>query len=149
MSKLALSKGRSIHEIIALAHDLLFDFNREGHGGNLMIKMDMSKAYDRISWSFIMAALCGCGFSESYGLRQGDPLSPTLFVIGMEWMSKAIDKMVHDGLISAYETGCNFPRINHLLFTDDIVFFTNGSGNSMTNLLHLVKEFCSPVRATT
>ncbi|KAL9686412.1 hypothetical protein QQ045_023870 [Rhodiola kirilowii] len=38
-------KGRRIHENIALAHDLLFDFNREGHGGNVLVKLDMSKAY--------------------------------------------------------------------------------------------------------
>ncbi|KAL9686220.1 hypothetical protein QQ045_023675 [Rhodiola kirilowii] len=56
--------GRSIHESIALAHDLVHDLNQKRGRSNVVIKLHMSKAYDRVSWSFIMAALCGLGFSE-------------------------------------------------------------------------------------
>ena len=66
-------------------------------------------------------------FSSSKGLRQGDPLSPYLFIMGMEVLSALIRRAVEGGCIS----GCKIRRgrgqavnISHLLFADDaIVFF--------------------------
>ncbi|KAL9687786.1 hypothetical protein QQ045_032193 [Rhodiola kirilowii] len=48
-------QGRSIHENIALAHDLAHELNHKVLGGNIIIKLDMAKAYDRISWDFILS----------------------------------------------------------------------------------------------
>ncbi|KAL9666445.1 hypothetical protein QQ045_000777 [Rhodiola kirilowii] len=59
-------KGRSIHENIALAHDLTHDLNQKTFGGNIIIKLDMAKAYDRVSWAFILGAFRSFGFSESW-----------------------------------------------------------------------------------
>ena len=47
-----------------------------------------------------------CGFFESSrGIRQGDPLSPLLFVIVMDAFSKMLDKVVRDGLMSGIRVG--------------------------------------------
>ncbi|KAL9688712.1 hypothetical protein QQ045_033136 [Rhodiola kirilowii] len=59
-------KNRSIHENIALAHDMAFDIKRPTYGGNVMVKLDMSKAYDRLSWSIILAALRASGCNEIF-----------------------------------------------------------------------------------
>ncbi|KAL9664143.1 hypothetical protein QQ045_019540 [Rhodiola kirilowii] len=59
-------KGRSILENIALGHDLLFDFKEKTESGNIMIKLDMSKAYDRMSWSFILALVAAKSLSISF-----------------------------------------------------------------------------------
>lgn len=56
--------GRSIHHCIALAHDLVSDINNKVHEGNVVAKLDMSKAYDRLSWVFLIRAMKALGFSD-------------------------------------------------------------------------------------
>lgn len=58
--------GRSIHDCIALAHDLASDINNKVHCGNVMAELDMSKAYDRLSWVFLLRAMKALGFSEMW-----------------------------------------------------------------------------------
>ncbi|KAL9662278.1 hypothetical protein QQ045_027111 [Rhodiola kirilowii] len=57
-------EGRSIHESIGLAHDIVKDINNKVYGGNVVIKLDMSKAYDRLSWNFLLKMLRAFGFCE-------------------------------------------------------------------------------------
>ena len=80
--------------------------------------------------------LCHCKwisswfFNSSRGLRQGDPLSPYLFVIVMEALSKLLDRAVEGGFL----LGCNMVgkggvgvKISHLLFVDDTLIFCKAS----------------------
>ena len=76
-------------------------------------------------------------FSSSKGLRQGDPLSPYLFVMGMEVLSVLIRRAVKGGFI----TGCNIWRgsglvanISCLLFADDTIVFCEAKKEDMTYL---------------
>ena len=68
-----------------------------------------------------------CGFFESLrGLRQGDPLSPWLFVLVMEAIGRILDKAIHDGHMSGFGVGRLEGRslaVSHLLFVDDILIF--------------------------
>ncbi|KAL9683576.1 hypothetical protein QQ045_015398 [Rhodiola kirilowii] len=47
-------EGRSIHDCIGVAHDLIRDINHKVFGGNIMVKLDMSKAYARLYWRFLL-----------------------------------------------------------------------------------------------
>lgn len=57
-------KGRGVHENLALAHDITHDLNKKGKDGNVIIKLDMAKAYDRLSWSFLIRIMRAFGFNE-------------------------------------------------------------------------------------
>jgi hypothetical protein len=65
-------------------------------------------------------------FSSSHGLRQGDPLSPLLFVIVMEAPSKMIIAIVEGGCLSGFSVGSTntgMLHISHLPFADDTLLF--------------------------
>ncbi|KAL0799439.1 hypothetical protein Bca101_054614 [Brassica carinata] len=119
---------------------------------SMAVKTDMSKAYDRIEWSFVKEVLGLLGFdpiwigwimccieSVSYsflvngspqglvkptrGLRQGDPLSPHIFILCTEVLSALCAKGQADGSLPGVRVSHNSPPINHLLFADDTMFF--------------------------
>ena len=88
-------------------------------------------------FSILMNGVQAGFFPSSKGLRQGDPLSPYLFVMGMEVLSVLIRKVVEGGYLS----GCSIrggrrPAFNilHLLFADDTVVFCEAKKE---HLMHL------------
>ncbi|KAL4279829.1 hypothetical protein GQ457_03G024220 [Hibiscus cannabinus] len=119
--------GRQITDNIILAQKVMHSMARKkGRVGWMALKVDLEKAYDRPEWDYIEETLLqvglpsrfislvmscvrtvstkvlwNCDMSESFkptrGLRQGDPLSPYLFVICMERLSQAIKSSVHMG----------------------------------------------------
>ena len=76
-------------------------------------------------------------FSSSKGLRQGYPISPYLFVLGMEVLSALIRRVVDGGFIS----GCRLQgrggmemNVSHLLFVDDTIIFCEARKEHLTHL---------------
>jgi hypothetical protein len=72
-------------------------------------------------------------FSSSRGLRQGDLLSPLLFIIVMEALGRMISAAVSGGLLSRFSVG-TVTDISHLLFTDDTLLFCGANPNHLCNL---------------
>ena len=65
-------------------------------------------------------------FSSSKGLRQGDPLSPLLFILVMEALSKLINKACDMGLLQGFHVGNSHSPgflVSYLLFADDTLIF--------------------------
>lgn len=118
----------------------------------MSIKIDLEKAYDRLNWNFIVQCLQEChlpekminiikhcvssssfkllwngdktdAFTPTRGIRQGDPISPYLFVICMEQLSHIIADQVAVGYWIPMKAGKNGPLISHLLFADDLLLF--------------------------
>jgi hypothetical protein len=120
--------------------------------GYMGVKLDMSKAYDRVEWPFLEAAMLRMGFDvrwvhlvmqcvgsvqysvlmngspvgniqPSRGISQGDPISPYLFLICVEALSTLIMKAEQIGIISSVPTSLKGPKISHLFFADGIMLF--------------------------
>ncbi|KAL9683059.1 hypothetical protein QQ045_014873 [Rhodiola kirilowii] len=164
--------GRSMMDSIALAHDLTCHINNGHRGGNIIMKIDMSKAYDRVSWLFLIRTPKAMGFSDRWcdlifrnisncyysvlwdgssfghfksnqGVRQGDPLSPSLFVICMEVFSRMIHHGGRSGRIEPFFTKTGVVQISHLLYADDMLIFTNGLKHSLERLLAIINLYCA------
>jgi hypothetical protein len=76
-------------------------------------------------------------FSSSRGLRQGDHLSPILFVFFMEALSKLLTATVHRGLLLGFAVGSGSSKmvnISHLLFADDTLVFCGANADHLRYL---------------
>lgn len=152
-SKHAFVGGRQITEAVLIANETVDARIRNGVPG-LMCKLDIEKAYG-VSWEFLMYLLSRMSFgdkwrdwilfcissakfsvlinsepegffSSSRGLRQGDPLSPFLFIIVMEAFSRIMDAFVAGGFIQGFPVGRDRlfeVVVSHLLFADDTLIF--------------------------
>ncbi|RVW86930.1 hypothetical protein CK203_043508 [Vitis vinifera] len=90
-------------------------------------------------------SLLACFFSSSKGLRQGDPLSPYLFVLGMEVLSALIRRAVGGG---GFVSGCSLRgrgrlemEVSHLLFADDTIIFCEAKKEYLTSLSWILAWF--------
>ena len=126
--------GRQIIDNILLAQEHAQELDRRLEIPNLMLKLDMEKAYDRVEWSFLLFMLREFGFEENVvdlifrlvannwfsvlvngepagffkstrGVRQGDPISPTLFLLVAEFFGRGLDALFHSGRHRFFHTG--------------------------------------------
>lgn len=75
------------------------------------------------------------------GLRQGDPLSPFLFIIAIEALHIMLEEAVEKGLFLSPLVGSDGIQISHLPFADDALFLRNWSSSNAKNLLQLLSCF--------
>ncbi|XP_073014526.1 uncharacterized protein [Primulina eburnea] len=121
--------------------------------GYAALKLDMSKVYDRVEWEFLQQMMIKLGFNQSWvakvmhciksvsyyfrvnqkmvgpikpsrGLRQGDSLSPYLFVLCAHGLSSLFNAFESRGLFRGVKIAPTSPSVSHLFFADDsLVFF--------------------------
>jgi len=75
------------------------------------------------------------------GLRQGDPLSPYLFILVAEGLSTLIHKAVNRGDIHGIQVCRGTPVVSHLLFTDDCFLFCRANVVEAQRLLTILKTY--------
>ena len=143
---------------------------KKGKNYSCAVKLDMMKAYDRVEWHYLEAILTRLGFCMSFvrlimkcvssvhfsvrvngellpyftpsrGFRQGDPVSPFLFLLCAEGFSSLLKYYsgvtIDRGLRVSYRS----PWVTHLLFADDSLIFINASNPSALRLNEILRIY--------
>jgi hypothetical protein len=84
----AFLPGRSIFENISLTQELVQDINKPIRGGNIMMKIDMAKAYDTVDWEFLLKVLNAFRFSLGFCKLISSCVSSSWFSVVMNGTSK-------------------------------------------------------------
>jgi hypothetical protein len=80
-------------------------------------------------------------FLPSRGLRQGDPLSPYLFLFCVEGFSALLKEAQLENLLRGVQFGAGGPHVTHLLFADDSVVFLEATEGSMNTLKRILCDY--------
>jgi hypothetical protein len=145
---------------------------RQGKTGLCAVKLDMHKAYDRVEWNFLRHMMIRLGFHEQWvemimacvtsvsysvrfnsqltdefvptrGIRQGDPLSPYLFLLCAEGLSSCLLHAEEVGGIEGIKVCINAPSVSHILFADDSLILLKADLNNAISLQHALDSYCA------
>ncbi|KAL2235484.1 UNVERIFIED_CONTAM: Retrovirus-related Pol polyprotein from type-1 retrotransposable element R2 [Sesamum indicum] len=136
---------RSIGDNIMLAQELFMGYNQTRLPPRCALKVDIRKAYDTVDWDFLIIEECVTTPSFSVGLngkphgfirgarglRQGDPLSPYLFVLVMEVLHLGFPQLIDLEEIFSYHWKCEAAMIFHLGFANDVILFFRANMDSL------------------
>lgn len=156
-------------ENVLLASELVKSYHKDSVSERCAVKIDVSKAFDSVQWSFILTVLEALNFPEKFivwikkcielasfsiqvngeladyfnskrGLHQGCSLSPYPFVICMQVLSKLLDKAATERRIE-YHPYCKELKLTHICFADDVLVFSSGKKGSIEGILEVFQEF--------
>ncbi|XP_022041786.1 uncharacterized mitochondrial protein AtMg01250-like [Helianthus annuus] len=142
-----------------------------------LLKIDFEKAYDNVNWNFLISIMEQMGFPSTWcnwikgilissraavlvngsptfefkiekGLRQGDPLSPFLFLIVMEALSWMLKKAKAIGELKGINFTDDEADITHLFYADDALILGEWSRENLQSTARILRVFylCSGVR---
>ncbi|KAM2075160.1 hypothetical protein ACFX1T_038088 [Malus domestica] len=95
-----------------------------------------------VKFAVILNGQPGKKFAPSRGLRQGDPLSPYLFLMVGEVLSCLIQVAVEKKLIDGVRLGATGPVLSHIFFADDTLVFMRADEKNCRHLVKLLRDYC-------
>lgn len=164
--------NRHSSDNIIIAQEVIHSMRtKKGPKGWMAIKIDLKKAYDRLSWDFVRSTLQDIGmpsnyvdlvwhcistpcmrviwngealeeFTPSRGIRHGDPISPYLFVLCIDRLSHLINLAVNEGLWKPISLARGGPSLSHLMFVDDLVLFSEATVEQANVINMCLDLFC-------
>lgn len=138
----------------------------------MLIKLDIKKAYDKVDWHFLCKCLDAFGFNKKWinlvfeciatprisilvngasegffeisrGLKQGDPLSPFLFIIMAESLGRVINWAREKGQLVGIKITSNMEPITHQQFVDDTMLFGSSSHMEAKRIKKILNNYTS------
>ncbi|XP_030923348.1 uncharacterized protein LOC115950262 [Quercus lobata] len=103
------------------------EHKKDGREGVMAIKLDMSKAYNRVEWELF--------------LQGGDPISPYMFLLCADGFSSLINNAVRNQRISGVSICRGCPKITHLFFVDDSLLFCKVNSQECQNLIDILQLY--------
>ena len=166
----AFLEHRQIHEAIGAAQEAFHTIWTKHHKA-ITLKIDLAKAFDRVSWLYLKMLLIHLGFPHRFitwimacitipsfsvlingsasqffhserGLKQGCSLSPLLFLIVMDGLSRLIASAKRNGDICGLKISEDC-YLTHLLFVDDVMIFLDGSTRDSRSFSNIITLFSS------
>ena len=145
---------------------------RSGKRGSLALKLDISKAYDRVEWNFLKGIMSKLGLPKrwidrvlscvtstsffvringkaygnvqpSRGLRQGDLLSPYLFLLCAEEFFSMLANAQDEGRVHGVAICRRAPCISHLLFADDSLLFCRANQEEVQVISDVLQTYAA------
>ena len=189
-SQMAFVKERQITDAILMANEVA-DFSKSSKTKGFILKLNIEKAFDKVSWKFIdhmlekknhpitlrkwinvciSNVLCFIlingkpqgRINLKRGIRQGNPISPFIFILAMNYFSRLLKHLEKRQMIKviSFNSECN---LTHILFVDDILLFIEDDNFYINNLqmalelfkkasdlnINLAKSTISPINVST
>ena len=143
--------------------------HNSGNSRFMALKLDMSKAYDRVKWSFLKAVMSQMGFNDRWigfimcvttvtysilingkpsgeirpgrGICQGDPLSPYLFLLCSKSLHRLIQKAVERSDIHGVFICRNGPKLIYLFFANDSLLFCKATTQECEKVMEMLSSY--------
>ncbi|GLT30193.1 hypothetical protein SLA2020_050080 [Shorea laevis] len=165
--------GRSTTDNVILTQETVHSMRKlRGRKGALAFKIDLHKAFDSVDWDFLRQVLVDFNipasliklimfsvtslqlsvlwngeelppFQPQRGLRQGDPLSPYLFIMVMEKLSHKIQSRMQTRAWKPFRLSRRGLALSHLFFADDLMLFCDASHTQVEVVMDCLQEFSS------
>ncbi|GKV27047.1 hypothetical protein SLEP1_g36255 [Rubroshorea leprosula] len=161
--------GRQLMDSVVIANEVIDEAKRK-KTKSILFKVDFEKAYDKVSWDYIEYMFGRMGFpvkwrkwirerlqssmisillngsptrefQVSKGIRQGDPLSPFLFLIVTEGLNALVKSAVVKELYKGVKIGNGSVMVSHLQYADDTIFFGEATEENITAIKCIMRTF--------
>ncbi|KAJ4812894.1 RNA-directed DNA polymerase (reverse transcriptase)-related family protein [Rhynchospora pubera] len=168
----AFTPGRQIGDNVIIFREVMHSFSLPTYKkASFCLKADLSKAFDKLRWSYIFSVLQLYGLPKDYidwvkacvtsarfsilingsadgfikpvrGVRQGCALSPYLFILALDVLTRLLQYMVQRGKIRGVQLARGAPKLTNLMYADDLLIFGEATYQEISAISNVLSLFC-------